>query len=377
MASVCFYFQVHQPFRLRRYSVFDNDHFYFDNEANREIMLKVADKCYRPATARILDLVKRHEGRFRVSYAISGVCLEQFAAWAPDVLDMFKELADTGACEFIGETSHHSPCFIFSRDEFDRQVDAHRAMVRELFGQEPTVFRNTELMYHDDLAWHMSRRGDHKAILCEGVDRILQHRSPNYVYAPPKFEGQPEHVINFFFLFIFLTFFFNGGREDPFEGQVNELKDSPKVATYDLEPKMAAEPVADAMVREIEAGKHTLLICNLAPPDMVGHTGMFDKAMEAAAHTDYCVGKVRDACAKAGVGLFILADHGNCETMLTPDGKPITSHSTSKVPFIAMVPADSGLKFTRADGGVADVAPTMLQYMGVDVPKEMTGKSFF
>ena len=175
----------------------------------------------------------------------------------------------------------------------------------------------------------------------------------------------------------YVTFFFNGGREEPFEGEERELKESPKVATYDLEPKMAAEPVADAMVREIEAGKHTLLICNLAPPDMVGHTGMFDKAMEAAAHTDYCVGKVRDACAKAGVGLFILADHGNCETMLTPDGKPITSHSTSKVPFIAMVPADSGLKFTRADGGVADVAPTMLQYMGVDVPKEMTGKSFF
>ena len=88
------------------------------------------------------------------------------------------------------------------------------------------------------------------------------------------------------------------------------------MATYDLEPKMAAEPVADAMVREIEAGKHTLLICNLAPPDMVGHTGMFDKAMEAAAHTDFCIGKIRDACAKAGVGLFILADHGSCHTML-------------------------------------------------------------
>ena len=91
MASVCFYFQVHQPFRLRRYSVFDTDPFYFDNDANEQIMRKVADKCYRPATAKILDLVKRHEGRFRVSYAISGVCLEQFAKWAPDVLDMFKE----------------------------------------------------------------------------------------------------------------------------------------------------------------------------------------------------------------------------------------------------------------------------------------------
>ena len=177
--------------------------------------------------------------------------------------------------------------------------------------------------------------------------------------------------------FAHVTFFFNGGREEPFEGEERELKESPKVATYDLEPKMAAEPVADAMVRAIEAGKHTLLICNLAPPDMVGHTGMMDKAIIAASHTDYCVGKIRDACAKAGVGLFILADHGNCETMLTPDGKPITSHSTSPVPFIAMLPADSTLKFNRKEGGCADVAPSMLTYMGIDVPKEMTGKSFF
>lgn len=177
--------------------------------------------------------------------------------------------------------------------------------------------------------------------------------------------------------FAHVTFFFNGGKEDPFEGEERELSESPKVATYDLAPKMAAEPVADNMVREIEAGKHTLLICNLAPPDMVGHTGMFDKAMEAASHTDMCVGKIRDACVKAGVALFILADHGNCETMLTPDGKPITSHSTTPVPFIGMVPSDCSLKFDRKTGGVADVAPTMLKYMGIEVPKEMTGKSFF
>ena len=192
MASVSFYFQVHQPFRLRRYSVFDTDPFYFDEAANREILLKVADKCYRPATRKILDLVRRHEGRFRVSYAISGVCLEQFEKWAPDVIDLFKELADTGACEFIGETSHHSPSFLFSRDEFDRQVDAHRDKIKALFGQTPSVFRNTELMYHDDLAWHIAQRGEHRAILCEGVDRLLKFRSPNYVYAPPRFAGQPE-----------------------------------------------------------------------------------------------------------------------------------------------------------------------------------------
>ena len=90
-----------------------------------------------------------------------------------------------------------------------------------------------------------------------------------------------------------------------------------------------------------------------------------------------CIGKIRDACIKAGVGLFILADHGNAETMLTDDDKPITSHSTAPVPFVGMVPTDCKLEFARKDGGVADVAPTMLEYMGIDIPKEMTGKSFF
>ena len=192
MASVCFYFQVHQPFRLRRYSVFDTDPFYFDNDANQEILLKVADKCYRPATQKILDLVKRHEGRFRVSYAITGTCLEQLEKWAPDVIDLFKELADTGCCEFINETSHHSLSFIFAREEFDHQVDLHRDKVKALFGQTPRIFRNTELNYHDDLALHMANRGEHDAILCEGVDRLLEYRSPNYIYVPPRFEGQGD-----------------------------------------------------------------------------------------------------------------------------------------------------------------------------------------
>ena len=99
MTSVCFYFQVHQPFRIRRYSVFDNDPFYFDNEANKAICEKVAEKCYRPATRLLLDLVRRHEGRFRVSFSITGVALEQFELWAPDVIELFQELAATGACE--------------------------------------------------------------------------------------------------------------------------------------------------------------------------------------------------------------------------------------------------------------------------------------
>ena len=147
MASVCFYFQLHQPYRLRRYSVFSSDPFYFDNEANERIMRKVADKCYRPTTLKMLDLVKRHDKRFRCSYAITGTALDQMLQWAPDVIDTLKRLVDTGACELIGETSHHSLSFLFSRGEFDAQVDLHQKRMQEIFGVTPKVFRNTELIY--------------------------------------------------------------------------------------------------------------------------------------------------------------------------------------------------------------------------------------
>jgi alpha-amylase len=194
MASVCFYFQVHQPFRLRRYSVFATDPFYFDNETNERILRKVADKCYRPTTAKILDLVRRHEGRFRVAYSITGVCIEQMKQWAPDVIDLFKALAQTGACEFINETTHHSLSFLFSRSEFDQQVAAHEQLVRETFGVTPTVFRNTELIYNDELGRHIARLGRHRAIICEGVDRLLGYRSPNYIYVPPRSDDEPADL---------------------------------------------------------------------------------------------------------------------------------------------------------------------------------------
>ncbi|MBY0307349.1 MAG: glycoside hydrolase family 57 protein, partial [Phycisphaerales bacterium] len=191
MASVVFYFQVHQPYRLRRYSVFDTDPFYFDSQKNGEIARKVADKCYRPMTSLILDLVKRHQGRFRVSYAITGVALDQFAEYTPDVIDIFKRLADTGCCEFVGETYHHSLAFLYSRDEFKAQVDAHTKKIQGLFGQTPTVFRNTELIYSNDIARFVSQMtgADGKprfyGQICEGTDPLLGYRSPNYLYRPP------------------------------------------------------------------------------------------------------------------------------------------------------------------------------------------------
>ncbi|GMV25366.1 MAG: alpha-amylase [Phycisphaerae bacterium] len=196
MASVVFYFQVHQPYRLKRYSVFHTDPFYFDDAKNAEICRKVADKCYRPATAMILDLVRKHKGNFRVSYAITGVVLDQMQAWCPDVIDLFKALADTGCCEFVGETYCHSLSFLYSKQEFREQVEMHTAKVQQLFGQTPRVFRNTELIYSNELAASLAEmrlpNGEPRFLgaLCEGVDRHLQFRSPNYVYRPPEMPGR-------------------------------------------------------------------------------------------------------------------------------------------------------------------------------------------
>ena len=197
MASVVFYFQVHQPHRLKHYTVFHNDPFYFDDAANAEICRKVADKCYRPMTALLLDLVERHEGNFRISYAITGTVLDQLERFAPDVIELFQKLAATGCCEFVGETYFHSLSFLYSRDEFDRQVEMHTDRIRALFGQTPTVFRNTELIYANELSGHLSKMTDDEGkkrwlgCICEGVDRYRGFRSPNYVYAPPPYEGAP------------------------------------------------------------------------------------------------------------------------------------------------------------------------------------------
>ena len=184
MACVCLYFQVHQPFRLRRYSVFDTDPFYFDELKNAEICRKVAHKCYLPANRLMLELVRRHEGKFRLAYSITGIALEQFETYVPEVIDSFKALADTGCVEFLAETYYHSLAFLYSRDEFRAQVELHRAKVKQLFGQDPRVFRNTELIYSDAIGLLVSHMG-FDACLAEGADHVLGYRSPNYLYRPP------------------------------------------------------------------------------------------------------------------------------------------------------------------------------------------------
>ncbi len=189
MASVCFYFQVHQPYRLRHYTIFDTAGDYFDGFKNAEICRKVAQKCYLPTNRVLRELIERHGRQFKVSFSITGTVLEQFAEYAPEVLASFQYLAATGCVEFLSETYYHSLSFLFSPDEFVRQVVAHRQLIRDLFGQTPQVFRNTELIYNNQVAEAVARIGGFKAILAEGADHILGYRSPNYVYRPPSAPG--------------------------------------------------------------------------------------------------------------------------------------------------------------------------------------------
>ncbi len=197
MASVVFYFEVHQPHRLKPYSVFHTDPFYFDEDKNGAICRKVADKCYRPATKLILDLVRKHEGNFRVSYALTGTVIDQWKKFTPDVIDLFAQLAETGCCEFVAETDYHSLSFIYSKEEFVEQIDAHTRRIENLFGQRPKVFRNTELIYSNELARFLATLKNPDGTprflgaICEGVDRHLGFRSPNYLYAPPGDNGSP------------------------------------------------------------------------------------------------------------------------------------------------------------------------------------------
>ena len=184
MPSVCFYFQVHQPLRLRHYTVFDQNDYYFDDYKNASICRKVANKCYLPANRLILDLINRFDGRFKVAYSITGVLLEQLLTFSPEVMSTFDALAETGCVEFLAETYYHSLSFLYSRNEFIEQVNKHTETIDNYFGQKPRIFRNTELIYNNELATLIESTGNFDAIITEGADHILGYRSPNFVYKP-------------------------------------------------------------------------------------------------------------------------------------------------------------------------------------------------
>ena len=185
--AVVLYLHVHQPHRLKQYTIFDaaHDHQYFNDESetdlnNGRIFQRIADKSYRPMNALLGQLLSQHDD-FKLSLSITGTFMEQAEQFAPDVLESFRRLVDTGKVEIVAETYHHSLAFFYSRDEFERQVNLHREKIFKTFGVVPSVFRNTELAYNDELAAWAERRG-YKGILAEGWDPVLQWRSPNHVY---------------------------------------------------------------------------------------------------------------------------------------------------------------------------------------------------
>ncbi|MFZ2125531.1 MAG: glycoside hydrolase family 57 protein [Candidatus Saccharimonadales bacterium] len=188
--GIVLYLHIHQPYRVRKYSVFDtadkhdyfNDPEYQTSRNNEQVFKKVADKSYRPMTALLEKILATHPD-FKLSLSITGTFLEQAQSWAPDVIDTIKRMVETGRVEIVAETYYHSLAFFYSRDEFEHQVNIHKDKVRELFGIETNVFRNTELSYNDELAKWADDAG-FKGILAEGWDPILEWRSPNYVYKP-------------------------------------------------------------------------------------------------------------------------------------------------------------------------------------------------
>ena len=183
MKTVCLYFQVHQPWRLKVYRFFNigKDHNYLDDFTNRAIMQKVARQCYLPMNALLLKLIKENKGAFKCSFSITGSAVEQFRAYAPEVLDSFRALAETGCVEFLVETYSHSLAALSSKEDFVEQVKLHSKMIKEEFGKKPVAFRNTELIYSDQIGEMVAGLG-FKTILAEGAKHVMGWKSPNYIY---------------------------------------------------------------------------------------------------------------------------------------------------------------------------------------------------
>ena len=184
MKAICFYFQIHQPFRLKRYRFFDigNDHYYYDDFANDDIITRIAQRSYIPAAETLLRMIEESNGKFRCAISISGVALEQCERYVPEFVDLLKKLADTGKVEFLAETYAHSLSSLTDYDEFINQVKVHNEKLHEMFGVKPKVLRNTELIYCDEMAPVIASMG-YKGVITEGAKHILGWKSPNYIYS--------------------------------------------------------------------------------------------------------------------------------------------------------------------------------------------------
>jgi alpha-amylase len=183
MRSICLYFQVHQPFRLRTYRFFNigDDHYYYDDYQNRHIIRRIAEKCYLPANKMMLELIREYGNAFKISFSVSGTAIDQLQKYAPEVLDSFRQLAGTGSVEFLAETYSHSLASLRNKEVFYQQIDQHVNAIETLFGQKPVTFRNTELIYSDGIGEMIAEKG-FTTMMTEGARNILGWKSPNYMY---------------------------------------------------------------------------------------------------------------------------------------------------------------------------------------------------
>lgn len=183
MRTICLYFQIHQPFRLKRYRFFNigNDHYYYDDYLNESIISRVAERSYLQANKVIGQIIKEFGTQFKVAFSISGIALDQMELYTPEVIESFQKLAKTGSVEFLAETYSHSLASLKNKDEFTRQVEEHRQKIKKLFNQDPKVFRNTELIYSDRIGADVAEMG-FTALLSEGPKHVLGWKSPNYMY---------------------------------------------------------------------------------------------------------------------------------------------------------------------------------------------------
>ncbi len=190
MPSVCLYFKIHQPYQLKKYNVTEigNSHCYEDAVADEANINVVSDESYVRTNRLIYEVIQSANKQLKVNYSISGLTLDLFKKYRPDILESIRLLINTGCVEILGETYYHSLSFLYSKKEFERQVKKHSKLVEDLFGVKPLVFRNTELVYNNQLAKNIAELG-FKGILCEGIDRLLNGRSANKLYAAPGIEN--------------------------------------------------------------------------------------------------------------------------------------------------------------------------------------------
>lgn len=231
MKHICLYFQVHQPFRFRKYSFFDigSDHYYYDDYLNESILQKVAHRCYLPTNDLLLRLIEKHGRNFKVTFSITGIALDQFELYAPEVIESFQRLAKTGQVEFLAETYSHSLASQGDLDVMKKQIKDHSAKIEKLFGVKPKVFRNTELIYSDEIGAAIYKMG-YKGMLTEGAKHILGWKSPNFLYYNAK-EPQLKLLLRNYMLSDDISFRFcaKNWTAESYAAKLNEVSEKEEV----------------------------------------------------------------------------------------------------------------------------------------------------